>query len=368
MADDLASGAPAPGGEPTTRIVAPDGAKDAMGVREAARLLAQQRHKQELNSQAASAPPAAPPAAQSAPEADANPPAEGHGETAEAEAVEEPPIEPPLSWTTEAKQYWQSLPRETQQYVAQRESERESLLTKSQQELKERNLTLDGERQKMEQARQQYEGALPALMQALQQSIAGEFPDIQTMDDVTKLAREDWARYIAWDASQKKLANIASEAKAAQERQLSDLQSKWNTFAAEQDAAFIKNRPEFADKEKAGTMQRSAMKALTSVGFTEDEILRNWNGQQAFTLRDQRWQQIVDDYRRFHEAKAAVKNGPVKAAVPPVTRPGAAPVPGKALESKARELESALSKTTSSQRSARLAADLMAVRRDMTNR
>jgi hypothetical protein len=371
MADDLAPGPQGPAAEPQTQISVPDGGKPAMSVRDAARILqSARRTAEETNSQDQSAPPAPPPAKPSVPEADANPPSEGHGETAEIEATpEESPINPPVSWTTEAKERWQSLPRDTQEYIAQRESERERLLTKGQTETAAERKNYESERQRMEQARQQYEGALPALVQALQQSIAGDFPDVQTQADVDRLAREDWARYILWDASQKKYAGVVAEAQAAQQRQTSDLQGRWNTFASEQDAAFMKAAPEFADKEKAAALQRSAVKVLTEIGFTEDELARNWNGQQALSLRDHRLQLLIRDGVRYREAQAAVKKGgaPVRN-VPPVTRPGVAPSPGKALEGQIREIETALSKTTSQSQGARLAATLQSLRRELASR
>jgi hypothetical protein len=239
-------------------------------------------------------------------------------------------------------------------------------LVQSRIEAKEQARTLDGERAKMEQARQQYETALPALVQTLQRSISGEFPDIRNQDDVENLARTDPARYIIWQAHQGKLDAVAREAQAAQERQLSDLQGKWNAFAAEQDAEFIKAAPEFADKEKAAALQRAAVSYLKEIGYTEDELARNWNGQQAFSLREKRWQMVIRDGMRYRQAQAAVQKSPVKT-VPPVTRPGVAPAPGRALESQIKQLESALDKSTGN-RSARIAADLQALRRQFASR
>jgi hypothetical protein len=221
----------------------------------------------------------------------------------------------------------------------------------------------------MEQVRQQYETAIPALVQALQQSIAGEFPDVQSQADVDRLAREDALRYIQWDAAQKKLGAVRAEAEAAQQRQYSELQGRWNTFANEQDAAFIKAAPEFADKEKAAQLQKSAMRVLTEIGFTEDELARNWNGQQALSLRDHRLQLLIRDGVRYREAQASVKKGatPVRS-VPPVTRPGAAPAPGKALEGRIKQIEIAMSKTTSQSQGAKLGAELQALRRELASR
>src|SRR5215216_1268918 len=52
-------------------------------------------------------------------------PTEAPGETHEADPATRPPIAPPRSWTKDARAHWQTLPRETQAYVASREQERE---------------------------------------------------------------------------------------------------------------------------------------------------------------------------------------------------------------------------------------------------
>jgi hypothetical protein len=369
MADDIQPGAaPAPAAEPTAPLS--DGGKSTITASEAARILAQARKRQDPNSQAASAPEATP-ADESATPADAASPQESPGETTEDDlAPPEPALDPPSSWSRDVIKFWDQIPPEVQSYLSTREDERKSLVTRREKELetqvKENQRTLNDERAKMEQARQQYESALPALVQTLQRSIAGDFPEIRNQDDVDNLARNDPVRYIAWDASQKRLHSVASEAQAAQERQLNDLQGKWQAFAAEQDALFIKAAPEFADKDKAAALQREAVNVLKEIGFAEDELARNWNGQQALSLRDQRLQMLIRDAVRYRQAQKAVQKAPVKS-VPPVTRPGAAPSPGRALESQIKQLESALDKATGN-RSARIAADLQSLRRQLASR
>jgi hypothetical protein len=49
---------------------------------------------------------------------------------------------------------------------------------------------LDARLAEVEQARQQYESALPILLSKLQTSYAGEFADIQSVADVQRLATE----------------------------------------------------------------------------------------------------------------------------------------------------------------------------------
>jgi hypothetical protein len=67
-------------------------------------------------------------------------PVEGEAEEAddeteiEEEADDLPPIDPPVSWDTERKEKFAQLPRDLQEYVADRESQRERKLTQTSQE------------------------------------------------------------------------------------------------------------------------------------------------------------------------------------------------------------------------------------------
>ena len=130
-----------------------------------------------------------------------------------------PPIEPPRSWTKEDKELFTSLPRETQERIAERERSRESDFLRRQNEAADKLKGLTAKEQAVEQARQQYEAALPILLENLQGAMAGEFADIKTMADVQKMASEDWPRYIRWDAQQKQIAVVKQELSAAEARQ-----------------------------------------------------------------------------------------------------------------------------------------------------
>jgi len=130
-----------------------------------------------------------------------------------------PPIEAPRSWTKEDKELFTSLPRATQERIAERERSREGDFNRRQQEAAEKSKALEAERSKAEQARQQYEAALPQLLQTLEQQQAGEFADIKTLADVERLAREDWPRYALWDVQQKKIAEVGQHLALAQQRQ-----------------------------------------------------------------------------------------------------------------------------------------------------
>src|SRR5262245_8480791 len=86
-----------------------------------------------------------------------------------------PPIAPPRSWTKEDKELFTSLPRETQERIAQRERSRESDFLRRQNEAADKLKGLTAKEQAVDQARQQYEAALPLVLQAIWNS--GGKPD-----------------------------------------------------------------------------------------------------------------------------------------------------------------------------------------------
>src|SRR5689334_11811075 len=278
MIDDAAIGSDGP----VNVVETPAETPNNMGAREAAQLLASLRNKPK---EAEAAPIEAAPAQESEaaqaedgapPEAEA--PAEQTEQAAEPEAEALPPIEPPRSWTKDEKERFRSLPRETQEYLAARETERDREIRRSQNEAAEKLKGLTAKEQQVEQARQQYEAALPQLMQTLQSQQADEFADIKTISDVEKLAREDWPRYLQWDVAQKKLAAVQQEVAAAQQRQVQEKVQKFAEFAKREDDAFIEHVPEMADKAKAERLQKQALTVLKDLGFEDAELGAAWNG------------------------------------------------------------------------------------------
>jgi hypothetical protein len=295
-------------------------------------------------------------------DAHASPP-EAPGET---EAIEPapPPIDPPRSWTKDEKERWHALPRETQEYIASREQERDREIRRSQNEAAEKLKGMSAREQALEQARHQYETALPALLQTLQQAQAGEFGDIRTLSDVEKLAAEDWPRYVRWDASQKKVAAVAQELRAAQERQVHEAQSRFVAFAKRQDELFNERAPEFADKAQAAKLQDAAVAALRDLGFEDTELAQLWNGQASLSLRDHRVQLLIRDGLKYRDAQDAAKKTAARA-LPPVQRPGAAPPRGAAREAEMQTLSRQLDNAHGMD-ALRAAAKLVASRRATT--
>jgi hypothetical protein len=308
------------------------------------------------------------PAHESAIEAGATPPQpEIRGETENADPGAQetnqalPPIEPPRSWTKEDKELFTSLPRETQERIAERERSRESDFLRRQNEAADKLKGLTVKEQAVDQARQQYEAALPQLLIMLQQQQAGEFADIKTLADVERMAREDWPRYALWDVQQKKIAEVARQLTEVQHRQVLEKQQQFSEFAKREDDLFMEKVPDMADDKKAADLQTRCLATLTGLGFAEAELAHSWNGAKDLSLRDHRMQLLIRDATLWREAQAKAKAAQAKP-VPPVQRPGVAQPKGAAQHAQIENLAQQLDKS-SGVKALRTAAKLVAARR-----
>lgn len=275
------------------------------------------------------------------------------GETASADPAAEPrpeagadlpPIEPPRSWTKEDKDLFTSLPRATQERIAERERSREGDFNRRQQEAAEKGKALEAERSKAEQARQQYEAALPRLLQTLQQHQAGEFADIKTLADVERLAREDWPRYALWDVQQKKIAEVAQQLALTQQRQAQERVQQFSEFARREDDLFKEKVPDMGDPKKTAALQTACLNALKDLGFQETELVQSWHGQRDLSLRDHRVQLLIRDATLWRDAQAKAKAAATRP-VPPVQRPGVSQPKGAAQDAAVQHLTQKLERT-----------------------
>jgi|SRR5882757_1016998 len=285
----------------------------------------------------------------------------GETESADPAAQQLPPIEPPRSWTKEDKELFAGLPRETQERLAERERSRDTDFSRRQNDAAEKLKGLTAKEQAVEQARQHYESALPQLLQRLQQQQAGEFADIKAIQDVERLAREDWPRYLQWDLAQKRVAGIQQEMQAAQLRQHAEKQQKFAEFAKREDDLFIEKAPELADIKKMSDLQTSAVDTLKAIGFVEADLGPAWVGQRDLSLRDHRVQLLIRDATLWRQAQAKAKAATTKP-VPPVQRPGVSQPAGAAREQQIQNLNTQLDKA-SGVNALRTAAKLVATRR-----
>jgi hypothetical protein len=272
-----------------------------------------------------------------------------------------PSIEPPRSWTKADKELFTSLPRETQERIAERERSREGDFLRRQAEAAEKLKGLSAKEQAAEQARQHYGNALPQLLQHLQAQQAGEFADVKTIDDVERLARENLPRYLQWDLSQRKIAVVAQETLAALQRQDLERRQQFSEFARREDGLLIERAPELADPRKVAELQGKAVNVLKGLGFAEPELAASWQGQHGLSLRDHRVQLLIRDATLWREAQQRAKAA-VARPVPPVQRPGVSHPKGAAQDAVIQNLNRQL-ENASGVNALRTAARLVAAKR-----
>ena len=258
------------------------------------------------------------------------------------EPAETPSLDPPRSWTKEDKETFKTLPRETQERLVEIDRARELEIRNGQNEIAQQRRAAQEEALRAQQLRQQYENQLPWLQQMVLQQGQGEFADIQSMADVERLSREDWPRYVQWDAHQKKVAAIQQQQQYAQQRQYQERQQAWQYFIAEQDRKFKELAPEFNDVKKIPELQKQAVDYLKGVGLTEAEIVQGYNTNPVF--RDARMQKIIHDAAQLSAAVAKAKTA-AKPNLPPVQRPGVAATKGERNSSDMQALTSKLERS-----------------------
>jgi hypothetical protein len=367
MSEDASIGQSA---EPTTIVQIPTTGDNAvMSAREAARTLASFRHKQQDGPADTQPAPqerpieAAPePATQSGDEPDAAPQeTEATGETQATDPAAEPPLELPRSWTKDRAEHWAKLDRGTQEFLLDHDRKASAEVRRVQNEAADQLKSLTAKEQAAEQERAKYEALVPQALALMQQQHNAKFPDIKTTDDVTRMAAEDWPRYVMWDAEQKRLASAQYEAQQISQRQAQEKQQKLGEFAKREADIFSEKAPEFADPAKKTKLQESAVTVLRDLGFKDQELGELWRGEKDISLHDHRLQLLLLDGVRYREARASTTK-PVPKPVPPVQRPGASQPRGAAHGAEVQNLSNRLDKT-SGVNAIRTAAALLNARR-----
>ena len=135
------------------------------------------------------------------------------GDEQKAEPAEQPPIAPPASWDADAKTRFAKLPREDQEYLIKRESDRDRELRRMQNETAERSKAFEAERAKLAQQLPPFQQQLAQLTAALNNQVMSEFADIKGPEDLARMAETDPARYVRFDARMRLLqqANQAQQ-------------------------------------------------------------------------------------------------------------------------------------------------------------
>ena len=258
-------------------------------------------------------------AEQESPEGDADPVTDP-GETQEAEAEKEPPIERPKSWSKDEDAEWQSLPRAMQQKIVARESERDKGTSRSQQEAAEARKAAEAARQLAEEARQQYLSRVPTLDDLQRMVNQGPFADIKSHEDKTNLLKTDPFRYLEWQDYQDTMGRLAAQAKEAQDLKAREEESKWAAHVQEQNAKLLESVPE-KERGTIAKMRDDAPKFLMDKGFKDSELGELATGKTKLSIFDHRIQGLIRDSMKLQEILSAPKAVAAKP-IPPVQKPG----------------------------------------------
>lgn len=370
---DVATDAPM-GGDVTT--IPTSGGNSELSIAEAARSIADFRYKREAEASrqaeqpAESAPPAT--AEQESAQADAAP----EGTTAEDQGTEPelPAIEPPRSWSKDAHERWSKLDRETQEFLAARDSEDQKAIKRSLNEAAEQRKAFEAQRSEAEKVRQQYEAKLPALMQDLESAYNAQFSDIKSMADVEKLASEaarlateDPFRALqiqtylnAWNVHQQKMAVVRQEMETAKQRQSEEKSKSWIDHVQQENAKAAELIPDLADKVKGPALMNRATERLAELGFGTDELQKLASGEEKLSIYDHRIQQLIFSDLKLSDIQKSAQTIKAKP-LPPAQRPGAGKVssgPQAQIQELSKQLESA-----SGLRAIRLAAEITRLQR-----
>jgi hypothetical protein len=170
--------------------------------------------------------------------------------------------------------------------------------------------------------------------------IAGEFPDIRTIDDLARLATEDPARYVRFDFQTKRLQ---------QEQQVYQSTSSAAVASWRQaEAAQLASHPDFSDPVKGPELEQRVIKhAIEKLGYSRDDINRAsardvlvvYEAMQLTDLKQQLAAEKAKTAKAIEAAKEKAKDAPR------VQKPGVAvPGPSKAVE-KEQELLARIEKS-----------------------
>jgi len=264
--------------------------------------------------------------------------------TEDAEPAGEPPIEPPRSWTKAEKERFQSLPRETQEYLHTREQERERDFRRSQNEVAEERKAAKAEREAAEQVRKQYEAKLPQVMQTIQET--GPFSDIRSMADVEKLQTEDPFRFQAFQLHQWKIQAAQADLAESEKRQQQEQHTQWAQHVQKENELASEYIPELADKVKGPALTQRASERLNELGFKQEELAALASGKQKLSLYDHRIQRLIFSDLKLSDIQSATKAVAQKT-VPPVQRPGTPKPQGNAGSEKLQALQERFNRTGS---------------------
>lgn len=184
----------------------------------------------------------------------------------EAEAVELPPIDLPSSWKAEEKERWDALPRDTQEYLTQRESQREKFVQSKAQEAAQAKR--QAETQALTFMQQHYEQTAQKLQQ-FEQQFAVPQPDPSLLVTDPHSYAQQLQAYQYYTAQREQAQREAGQAQQqAQYAEQQLLQREQEEFYNE----LSEKLPEFFDAERGPDLQKKLTATAAELGYPPELI------------------------------------------------------------------------------------------------
>ncbi len=252
--------------------------------------------------------------------AEGEPAEEAEDEPTIEEGVDDlPPIEAPVSWDAEAKAKFSELPRETQEVIAKRETERERFVQqKSQEAAKARQ---DAEQAAVQQLAQ-LEAGYAERFQSLAEQLQPQRPNPVLLDSNSphynpQAFYAQQAQYEGTLAQQRELQQKAQQfAQSAQGRAIQQAQAE----QAEQHRIIVDSFPEYADPTTGPELQRKLTAVAKALGYP-DELIGQARATDILAIRQASdWKAKADKYDSLMSKK--MENVRAAKGAPPVSRPG----------------------------------------------
>lgn len=222
---------------------------------------------------------------------------EGASDEEEQEQEPETAIDPPASWTADAKEAFSKLPPELQHYVAERESDRERGINAKLSEAADARKKYETEATSTAQERQRYADTLKSMYQ-LQALIDPVLAD-GNQTDWLALSKADPAGYVAKRAEYEQrlqlLNAVQGEIQQVTQRQANETKANYAKRLSEE-------FPEFASPETGKALRESYAPTLKAVGFTAEEIEQGWG-----LMHEPKYLKILDKAAKFDKLQAERK-------------------------------------------------------------
>lgn len=276
-------------------------------------------------------------------------PEEASGEPEQEAEPETPAIEPPLSWKADKKELFKQLPPELQAAIAERESEREKFVKRQSNEAVEAKKAAEAERTAIQQERQTALSTLQSIIPALQEQIQGEFKDIKSISDIEKLAREDPARFVVWQAKQQALAQAHQQQQHLATLQTQEQEKAQREYLDEQSKFLSEKLPQWSDPEKGKALRSEIKEYLLESGYKDEELARLVDHRDLITVH----KAMLYDRAQKARAKAA----PVKPEAPKPIKSGSPA--GKQTDEKRAALRQQLKRSGDGRFAAKLFEDFL---------